>query len=285
MERGLLMGIRIVSDSSSNLHAFSAAPYASVPLKVITKEREYVDTASLDVEGMIADLGRVHGRTGTSCPNVYEWREAMGDADDVIAITITSNLSGSYAAAMQAKRECEAENPVRRIAVIDSLSTGPEMQLVIERLAELIAAGVSFDEVERGAREYLVHTHLVFCLQSLDNLARNGRVNVIVAKVVGALGIRIVGIASAKGTLELLHKPRGAQRARESILSVMREQGYRGGRVRIAHCLNETGAVALADAIRREFPTATIEILKTTALCSFYAEEGGLMIGYEDSIS
>ncbi len=276
------MGIKIVSDSSSNLHAFPSVPYVSVPLKVITKEKEYCDDEMLDVSGMIADLRKVHGRTGTSCPNVFEWREAMGSEGDVIAITITSNLSGSYAAAMQAKRELEAENPARSIAVIDSLSTGPEMQLVIERIATLITKDKPFAEVEREVREYLTHTHLIFCLQSLDNLARNGRVNPLVAKVAGALGIRIVGIASAEGTLELLHKPRGAVRARESVLSVMREQGYQGGRVRIAHCLNEAGADALAEAIRREFPTAAIEILKTTALCSFYAEEGGLMIGYED---
>ena len=276
------MHIKIVSDSSSNLHRFAGAEYRSVPLKVITKEKEYCDDETLDVQAMIADLGKVHGRTGTSCPNVHEWRTAMGDAGDVIAITITSKLSGSYAAAMQAKKELETEKPDRNIAVIDSLSTGPEMQLVIERLAALIAADKPFADVEREAREYLTHTHLIFCLQSLDNLARNGRVNVLVAKVAGALGIRIVGIASAEGVLELLHKPRGAVRARESILSVMREQGYKGGRVHIAHCLNEAGAVALADAIRKEFPTAVIDILKTTALCSFYAEEGGLMIGYED---
>ncbi|MBQ3063322.1 MAG: DegV family protein [Clostridia bacterium] len=279
------MAIKIVSDSSSNLLSFAAASYSAVPLKVITKEKEYSDDAALDVEGMIADLRKVHGRTGTSCPNVFEWREAMGDDGDVIAITITSNLSGSYAAAMQAKKELEQESPDRHIAVIDSLSTGPEMQLVIEHLAELIAADKPFSEVEREARAYLAHTHLIFCLQSLENLARNGRVNLLVAKIAGALGIRIVGIASAEGTLELLHKPRGAVRARESILSVMRKQGYQGGRVRIAHCLNEAGATALAEAIRKEFPTAQIEILKTTALCSFYAEEGGLMIGYEDIVS
>ena len=131
----------------------------------------------------------------------------------------------------------------------------------------------------------MAHTHLIFCLASLDNLARNGRVNPIAAKVAGALGIRMVGIASAEGTLELLHKPRGAVRARESILAVMREKGYCGGRVRIAHCLNEAGAQALAQLLTKEFPEAKIEILKTTALCSFYAEEGGLMIGYEDIVS
>lgn len=277
------MNFKIVSDSSSNLLALEGVPYTTVPLKIITAQREYVDDASLDVSEMVHDLCTVKGKTGTSCPNIYEWKSAMAGAEAVFAITITSNLSGSYAAALQAKAELQAEYPEKKICVLDSLSTGPEMQLVIEQLAALIAEGKDFDVIEREIREYLSHTHLIFCLQSLANLARNGRVNPVVAKLAGVLGIRIVGVASEVGTLELLHKPRGAERALATILDVMREGGYQGGRVRIAHCQNEVGATQLAAKIRAIYPEAQIKIAPTTALCSFYAEVGGLMIGYEDT--
>lgn len=276
------MNFKIVSDSSSNLLTFVGVPYATVPLKIRTQQREYVDDAALDVAAMVKDLSTVKGKTGTSCPNIYEWKAAMEGADAVFAITITSNLSGSFAAAVQAKAELQAEDPDKKICVLDSLSTGPEMQLVIEKLAGLIAEGKSFEVIESEIREYLSHTHLIFCLQSLANLARNGRVNAVVAKLAGVLGIRIVGIASEVGTLELLHKPRGAAKALLTIESVMKEGGYRGGRVRIAHCENEVGATQLAAKIRAAYPTAEIKIVPTTALCSFYAEVGGLMIGYED---
>ena len=276
------MNFKIVSDSSSNILSFAGASYATVPLKIITNEREYVDNAALDVAGMVKDLRTVKGRTGTSCPNIYEWKSAMSGADAVFAITITSNLSGSHAAALQAKAELLAEDPSKRICVLDSLSTGPEMQLVIEKLAALIDAGKAFEEIECEIREYMTHTHLIFCLQSLTNLARNGRVNPVVAKVAGVLGIRVVGVASEVGTLELLHKPRGGEKALTCILDVMKQYGYRGGAVRLAHCNNEVGATKLAAKIRAVYPAAEIKIIPTTALCSFYAEEGGLMIGYED---
>ena len=97
------MNFKIVSDSSSNLLNFAGVPYATVPLKVVTEQREYVDDAALDVAGMVNDLRTVKGKTSTSCPNIYEWKTAMEGADAVFAITITSNLSGSYAAALQAK--------------------------------------------------------------------------------------------------------------------------------------------------------------------------------------
>ena len=90
------MNFKIVSDSSSNLLTFEGVPYATVPLKIITAQREYVDDASLDVSGMVNDLRTVKGKTSTSCPNIYEWKMAMEGADAVFAITITSNLSGSY---------------------------------------------------------------------------------------------------------------------------------------------------------------------------------------------
>ncbi|MBE6603574.1 MAG: DegV family EDD domain-containing protein [Ruminococcaceae bacterium] len=276
------MNFKIVSDSSSNILSFAGVPYTAVPLKIITNEREYVDDATLDVAGMVKDLRTVKGRTGTSCPNIYEWKTAMADADAVFAITMTSNLSGTHAAALQAKAELLAECPEKKICVLDSLSTGPEMQLVIEKLAALISSGKSFEAIECEIREYMTHTHLIFCLESLTNLARNGRVNPVVAKVAGVLGIRVVGVASEQGTLELLHKPRGGEKALSCILDVMKRYGYRGGAVRLAHCNNEVSATKLAAKIRAIYPAAEIKIIPTTALCSFYAEEGGLMIGYED---
>lgn len=276
------MKFKIVSDSSSNILSFAGVPYTTVPLKIITNDREYIDDAALDVAGMVKDLRTVKGRTGTSCPNIYEWKNAMEDADAVFAITITSNLSGAHAAALQAKAELLAQYPEKKICVLDSLSTGPEMQLVIEKLATLINSGKSFEAIECEIREYMTHTHLIFCLESLANLARNGRVNPVVAKVAGVLGIRVVGVASEVGTLELLHKPRGGEKALLTIVEVMQRYGYQGGAVRVAHCNNEVGATKLAAKIRAVYPAAEIKIIPTTALCSFYAEEGGLMIGYED---
>ena len=278
------MNIKIVSDSSSNLLDFEGVPYATVPLKIITADAEYVDDKSLDVAGMVADLRTVKGRTRTSCPNVYEWQSAMGDAEQVVAVTITGNLSGSYSTAMQARNDLLAEHPDRKIAVIDSLSTGPEMQLLIERLRDEILAGKSFEEVERAVRQYQKHTHLLFSLKSMLNLARNGRVNAVVAKLAGVLGIRVVGVASEQGTLELLHKPRGQEKMLLSLLEEMEGRGYAGGKVRIAHCGDVAVATLLAERIHAAFPDADVQTIAATALCSYYAEEGGLLVGFEDGL-
>ena len=61
----------------------------------------------------------------------------------------------------------------------------------------------------------------------------------------------------------------------------MQKSGYKGGKVRIHHCLNEDNAKKLKERILTKFNNAEIVIEKTRALCSFYAEEGGLLVGYE----
>ena len=277
------MTYRITADSSSNIRQLEGVSFASVPLKIITKEREYVDDSQLDVRAMVEELHAYKGTSGTSCPNVYDWLEAFGDAEGVFALTITSNLSGSCNAARQAAQEYVRLHPGRKVCVIDTLSTGPEMRLLAERIRGGIQAGHSFEQIEADARGYLTHTHLLFMLRSLNNLARNGRVSPAAAKIAGVLGICVVGKASDEGKLQQMHKCRGEKRALEAVLSEMKKHGYAGGRVCISHCLNAEAAAQMADAVRAEHPNARVDIEPCGGLCSFYAERGGMIIGFEDA--
>ena len=99
------MNYKIVADSSSNVFGLSGVDYAHVPLKILNQGVEYVDVPGLDVFGMLDAMKASREGSSTSCPNVYEWKEAFGDAEAVFAVTITSNLSGSYAAARTAAED------------------------------------------------------------------------------------------------------------------------------------------------------------------------------------
>ena len=275
------MKIRIVVDSSADLQTDEAKNIVSVPMKVRTNNKEYVDDDTLDVMGMAEDLAAYKGKSGSACPGVGEWIEAFGDADRVFCITITSNLSGSYNSAMVAKETYESENPERKVCVIDSLSAGPELKLIKEKIEELIAEGKEYEEICKAVAKYQKTTYLTFMLKSLTNLANNGRVSPTVAKIAGVLGIHVVGIASEVGTLEQKGKSRGEKKAILSIWKQMKELGYKGGKVRIDHCFNKAAAQALIEMIRSEYRDADIVVGTTRGLCSFYAEQGGMLVGLE----
>ena len=275
------MSIKIVSDSSSNVFALAGVNYATVPMKVIAGDKEYVDTPNLDVKGMVDDLKAYKGKSGSSCPNVQEWLDVFGAEDDILGITISRNLSGSYNSAMEAGRQYMEEHPGRRVHIFDSLTAGPHQIMAVLKMQELIEAGSDFDTIVEKVNDYLNRTHILFCLESMNNLARNGRVSPAVAKIAGMLGIRACGDAPG-GVITPVHKPRGEKKATQTLLEMMEERGlYDGAQVRIAHCFGERQALALKELVLAKFPNCRFILEPTGALCSFYAEEGGLMIGIE----
>lgn len=275
------MKIKIVTDSAANMSSLEGVAFESVPLKIITDQKEYVDDADLDIELMVNELSTYKGRSGTACPGIGDWLDAFEDCDMVFCVTIISKLSGSYNAALVAKQQYESEHPDRHVFVLDSYSAGPEMKLHVEKLKELILAGKDYETICKEIVEYKEqHTSLVFSLESLRNLANNGRVSQAVAMIASIIGMRVVGDVSEEG-LHPTNKCRGEKKAIASLFDNMKRLGYKGAKVLIDHCYNETAAKALRDTICKEFPAAKVIIDKTKGLCSFYAEKGGLMIGFE----
>ena len=139
------MSYVIVSDSSSNMFALAGANYTTVPMKVLGPQ-EYVDTLALDVAQMVEDLKTFKAKSGSSCPNVQEWLDAFGDADEVYGVTISRNLSGSYNSACQAAEVYMESNPGKKVHIFDSFSAGPEMAMIAEKIA------VSVEPVHAGVR-------------------------------------------------------------------------------------------------------------------------------------
>ena len=272
---------KIAADSSANIYEFSEIGFESVPLKIITAKKEYVDDRELDIGKMVAEIKETKGKSGTSCPNIGDWLNAFDGADVVFAITITSRLSGSFSTAEEAAKIYMDAHPGAKVFVVDSLSTGPEMKLLVEHISNLMQQEKSFEEIRDSVTEYKNHTNLLFSLESLTNLARNGRVNPAVAKIAGVLGIRVLG-AATEGVLDPLHKIRGEAKTIDMMFAEMKKRGFSGGKVRIDHCFNLEAAKILAAKILAEFPGCDVKIGENHALCSFYAEKGGILTGFEN---
>ena len=275
------MNYKIAADSSANTYEFSGIAYESVPLKIITAKAEYVDDTNLDVPKMVEEIRETKGKSGTSCPNIGDWLKAFDGSDVVFAITITSKLSGSFSSAEEAAKIYMEAHPGAKVFVVDSLSTGPEMKLLIEHISKLMLEEKSFEEIRDSVTEYQNHTNLLFSLESLTNLARNGRVNPAVAKIAGVLGIRVFG-AATEGVLDPIQKIRGEAKTMDAMFAEMKKRGFSGGKVRIDHCLNPDAANSLAEKILAEFPDCDLKIGTNNGLCSFYAEKGGVLTGFEN---
>ena len=275
------MNIQLVADSSANIHPGSKPEVNYAPLHITTSEREFIDDDNLDIHEMLAYLKTYNGKSGTACPSVHDWKELFNGADMAFGVAITSGLSGSYNAGAVAAQEYMKENPGKKAFILDSRSTGPEMTLILEKYQELIDQGLNFEQIVDAIQEYHKHTHLIFALACLDNLAKNGRVSPVVAKIAGMLGIRVVGIASPEGTLDPQHKCRGEKRSLDQMITMMTEFGFQGTKARISHSCAEEAAEKLKSMILEKWPTTDVTIMENRGLCTFYAEEGDVLLGID----
>ena len=275
----------IVTDSGCDLLPGELAPNVHlrrVPLSILLGEEEWVDGADMDRERFLTAMEAYKGKSSSACPSPETWARAFSEGDHVIAITITGGLSGSYNSALLGRDLLWEKQPHKPVYVLDSRSAGAEIALLVFRACELIARGLSFEQVTQQLWLYHQHTHLLFLLEHVDNFVKNGRLNKLVAATIGMLGVRILGCASEHGTLQPLMKPRGAARGLDLLVRELERAGYAGGQLAITHVQNEEGAARLASLIREVWPGAPCLLLPASGLCSYYGEKHGLIVGFED---
>lgn len=276
---------KIVADSGCDYREITdlanQTRFESVPLTIQIDHEIFVDNAHLDIDGMMEKMYATSSASKSACPSPDDYLRSFEGAENIFVMTITGSLSGSHNSAQLAKKLFLEENPTANIHVIDSLSAGGEVDLIVRKLNDLIKEGLSFEQVVEAITHYQANTKLLFVLAKVDNLVKNGRLSKLIGAVVGLLNIRMVGEASDTGTLELLQKARGAKKALTAAVDEVLKSGYKGGRIIIAHRNNEKFCQQFSEVIKEKFPAADISFLPTSGLCSFYAEEGGLLMGYE----
>lgn len=274
--------IRLIADSAANMLNDPARNFVSVPLTITFAGQDFIDNDHLAIAPLLEAMEKNSEKASTACPSIQEWLDALDGSQQAVIVTITSGLSGSYDSAKQAVAIYQERHPEAEVLVLDSLSAGPELRLLVEELERLVQNGTQFAELEAKIKAYQSQTHLLFALQSLHNLAVNGRVNSLVAKAAGLLKIRLIGEASTEGKLADLAKARGSKKTVREIYEQMKKAGYQGGKVQIDHVRNEKDARSLEQLILADFPAAEINFGFCRGLCTFYAEDGGIMVGYHN---
>ena len=273
---------KLIVDSSSNMVNDPAHNVEVVPLTISFGGKDYIDDQNLNIQEFLSDMNKNQVAGKTTCPSIQAWLDALEGTEKAIIVTMTSGMSGTFSSALQAKNMYEEKNPSSQIIVVDSRSAGPELTIVLHGIEKMIQGDIRFVDLEEEIAEFRMHTHLLFILQSLHNLSLNGRVSPAAAKIAGLLKINLIGTASKDGKLEPLTKARGMKKAIRELLKYMKDDNYHGGEVIIDHCENEKDAETIKEKLQAEYPDAQITIRPMHGLCSFYAEEGGLMIGFNE---
>lgn len=167
------MTTAIVTDSAASLPSDLVAEHGLwiVPIHVIIGDTSYLD-GELPLEDVIGRLGE---GVSTSAPAPGEWaaaiENALGEADEVLVLTIAASMSGTYNAAVVAADAAEGS-----VRVLDTRTAAGAQALVVLSAARVAAAGGDLDQAEATAKEVADRVRLVATVDSLDHLVRSGRV-------------------------------------------------------------------------------------------------------------
>lgn len=276
---------KIVADSGCDIREFenlaSHVAYENVPFLLTINNQVFIDDEDVDLQEFNEKLANSKGPTSSACPAPDRFAEAYKGAENVICFTLSGALSGSYNSAMLGRDIALESNPDANIHVFDSHSAGAEVNVLVRKAISLAEEEVSFDEMIESMNEYHQETSINFLLKSVDNLVKNGRVNKIVGQMVGLLNIHLVGKRTAEGTIDLAHKSRGEKRGLKTLLDEIKNNGYQGDVIEISHNNNLATAEKIEAEIRQNYPDATIYITPMSALCCYYAEAQGVIVGYK----
>jgi DegV family protein with EDD domain len=217
--------IALVCDSTADLTEAEqrALDVTVVPLNVHFGSEVLRDHVDISPSQFLDRLTSATELPRTSQPSPAAFAAAYKDTaaghDAVLALTLSSRLSGTYQSAVIGIQSAELPVPVR---VVDSLSASIGLGLQVRRARELIDQGLELDQVESTLEREREQYHLIFFADTLEFLQRGGRIGKASLLVGSLLKIKPLLIV-VNGEVEPYERTRSRSRAIEGLIEYARQ--------------------------------------------------------------
>ena len=202
------------------------------------------------------------------------------DAERVYAVTLSSELSGSYNSAVLGKNLYEEEYGEKDIYVFNSKSASVGQTLIGMKIAQCEERGMTFKEVVAAVEAYIEEQHTYFVLETLETLRKNGRLTGLKAIAATVLNIKPVMGATPKGEICQLGQARGIKKALKNMVDcVIADLKDPESKVlAISHCNCPQRAQDVKKMLEERVKLKDIIILDTRGVSSMYANDGGIIV-------
>lgn len=217
------MSVRIIIDSTADVAENIRARFTILPLTLRFGDAEYKDGVTITSREFYEKLVESDVMPTTSQATPYQFAEAFREAveagDDVVALTVSSKLSGTWQSAMIA-----AEDFPGRVFVVDSRNVAIGSGILAEYALELADQGLEAEEIARRLTAERENVHLLAMVNTLEYLKRGGRVSKTVAFAGELLSIKPV-IAIRDGEVAIIGKARGSRAANNLLVKEIEAAG------------------------------------------------------------
>ncbi|PKQ15541.1 MAG: DegV family protein [Actinobacteria bacterium HGW-Actinobacteria-7] len=271
----------VITDSTADIAPDIAAEHliTVVPLSVCFGAETFLD-GSISQEEFFARMNAAANLPTTSQPPVGAFVEAYGkaleSAEQIISVHISNRLSGTIESARQA-----AEQFAGKVHVFDSLNLSWGLGLQVMEAAAAAAHGHTVEAtLERlaGVRE---RVKLIVGLDSLDNLARGGRIGKVSAMLGALLNLKVTLTVDEEGAFVPLARSRGERAALEHTMEWVAQQmgSIKRGSFAVGHALSAARTEKLAQAIREKYDVESMVVYEAgVVICTHTGTGWGVAV-------
>lgn len=219
----IVMKVRIIVDSSADLIPEIKQQVTIVPLIITFGDEEYVDGVTLDHHQFYEKLIECEALPTTSQATPATFTEYFSDAvkagEEVVVLTISSGLSGTYQSALIAAQEFEG-----KVFVVDSKTVALGLGILTQLALKLADNGMRAAEIAEKLTEERENVRLIALLDTLEYLKRGGRISKATALAGGLLSIKPI-IEVKDGIVQMLSKARGAIQGNTMLTNLILDAG------------------------------------------------------------
>lgn len=219
------MAVKLVVDSASDISKKEAEELGihMISMSILFGDRTYMDGVELSGKDFFEKLIESDELPTTSQINMFQFEECFSelttDGSDVVAITLSSKLSGTYAGAVSA-----AGSFPGKVFVVDSLNASLGERILIQYAVRLLRGGASAKEIVEKLNEARGRIKLMALLGTLEYLQKGGRISAVTAMSGAILQIKPV-IAIMDGEVKIVGKAMGSKKGNNLLTQMIEKSG------------------------------------------------------------
>lgn len=212
--------IKIITDSTLDLPAelIREKNIEVLPLLINFGEESYLDGVEITTKEMIDKINAtgVLPTTAQVTPNRFEetFKKYLDEGYKIVALTLSSDMSGTYQSACIAKDMLESDD----IVVIDSRNVTSGLGLLVLKACQFRDKGLGIKEIEEEILKAIPKVKSSLNFESLENLVRGGRLSKTAGTIGSVLGLRLI-LEVKDGKMSVKDKVRGSKKALKKLVS------------------------------------------------------------------
>lgn len=281
------MTIQLMTDSSADLPVLlkNKLHVEIVPLYLHFSDGQYTCGQSMNIElfhKKVKKLGEVPRSSAPSPSDFYEAYKKIPPDKQILMLSISSEISSTYANAVTGKNMLLEEEPDRVIEVLNTKTASCGICLLIHEANKKIEEGYSFSKLVSHLTERIEQTATLFVLKSLDNLVLGGRLEKIKGKIAKTLNIKVLMKATEKGAIDVVEKVRGEKKSLQRFIDQIGEyaEDTENKIITMTYCRDKDRALNVLEKIRSKYAFYDSILEESGPLISTYGGEGALVISF-----